>query len=127
MGLIQVSLRPFRAEPFIGRFPGVETRLKPRAEPRGIRTIPPSEKVSKPFVDEGSFVYHRWTSMKLMLISLFSALAIASPAFAGRKVVQIAAQGDRIYVLCDDGTVWWAINAGPSVPKPIWNEIETPP
>jgi hypothetical protein len=65
--------------------------------------------------------------MKLMLISLFSALAIASPALAGRKVVQIAAQGDRIYVLCDDGTVWWAINAGPSVPKPIWNEIETPP
>ena len=31
MGLIQVSLRPFRADPFIGRFPG----LKPRAAYRG--------------------------------------------------------------------------------------------
>src|SRR5271165_2404577 len=86
-----------------------------------------SEKGSKPFVDKGFFCLPSGITMKLMLISLFSALAIASPAFAGRKVVQIAAQGDRIYVLCDDGTVWWAINAGPSVPKPIWNEIETPP
>jgi hypothetical protein len=46
VGLIQVSLRPFRAEPFIGRFPG----LKPRAESpeplRGIRTSPKSAYLS---------------------------------------------------------------------------------
>jgi hypothetical protein len=42
VGLIQVSLRPFRADPFIGRFPG----LKPRAEigvGTKVRFAPPSE------------------------------------------------------------------------------------
>ena len=45
MGLIQVSLRPFRAEPFIGRFPGLKPRLHPVAL-RGIRASPKSAYLS---------------------------------------------------------------------------------
>ena len=42
MGLIQVSLRPFRADPFIGRFPGLKPRAESRSPPSGHKTSPKS-------------------------------------------------------------------------------------
>jgi hypothetical protein len=53
VGLIQVSLRPFRADPFIGRFPG----LKPRAESRSpLRGIKPAQRalIFAPFTADPS-------------------------------------------------------------------------
>ena len=63
MGLIQVSLRPFRADPFIGRFPG----LKPRAESRSpLRGIKPAQRalIFAPFTADplpsGGYDAHDW-------------------------------------------------------------------
>jgi hypothetical protein len=42
VGLIQGELTPFQGGTVYRTVPGVETGLKPRAEPRGIRTIPPT-------------------------------------------------------------------------------------
>jgi hypothetical protein len=49
-----------------------------------------------------------------------------------RKVTQVSAQGDRLYAVCDDGTVWLLDTNGvwhetPAIPQPPAETTTTNP